>query len=269
VRHVLAALVVLGLGAPPPAPLPFGDRSFEEVRRIRAEGARQAPAADDAHIYAIDNRAITKHDKATGALVDEWSGPADGPIVHLNSGIVREGRLYAAHSNYPAVPMISSIEIFDVASMEHVGSHSFGIHAGSATWVDRHDGAWWVAFANYAGVGGTPGRGPEWTVVERFDDQWRRTGGWVFPAQVVEAFDDMSSSGGAWGPDGRLYVTGHDAPLLFEMRLPEAGGVLELVEAIPVVAEGQGIAWDPVEEGTLYTILRSRREIVVSRMTER
>jgi hypothetical protein len=30
-----------------------------------------------------------------------------------------------------------------VATMEHVDTHSFGIHQGSATWVDRHDGSWW------------------------------------------------------------------------------------------------------------------------------
>jgi hypothetical protein len=91
----------------------------------------------------------------------------------------------------------------------------------------------------------------------------------VFPPEVVASFADMSSSGGAWGPDGHLYVTGHDEPLLFELTLPEAGSVLRLIEAIPIAAEGQGIAWDPVESGTLYTLVRSRREIVVSHMVER
>ena len=268
-RHLVAAALLLVLGAPPERAHPRAYRSFEEVRRLHSDRARQAPAADERHVYAIDNRTIAKLDKATGDVVGEWTGAVGGPIIHLNSGIVLDGRLYAAHSNYPAVPMVSSIEIFDVEEMEHVGSHSFGIHAGSATWVDRHDGAWWVAFANYAGVGGTPGRGPEWTTVERYDDRWARTGGWVFPPEVVASFDRMSSSGGAWGPDGHLYVTGHDEPILFELRLPGAGSVLELVEVIPVVAEGQGIAWDPLEEGTLYTLLRSRREIVVSRMVTR
>jgi hypothetical protein len=269
VRYVLAATLVLILGMPPAPALPTGDRAFQEVRRIRSDRARQAPAADTAHVYAIDNRAIAKHDKRTGELVDSWEGDDDGPIIHLNSGIVLDGRLYAAHSNYPGLPMVSSIEVFDVETMEHVDTHSFGIHQGSATWVDRHDGSWWVAFANYGGRGGQPGRDPSWTTVERFDDEWRVTGGWIFPDEVVGTFENMSNSGGAWGPDGHLYVTGHDAPMLFEMRLPLAGSVLELVQAIPATAEGQGIAWDPVEAGTLYTILRSRREIVVSRMVQR
>lgn len=33
--------------------------------------------------------------------------------------------------------------------MEHVDSISLGIHAGSMTWVDRHDDSWWAAFGNY------------------------------------------------------------------------------------------------------------------------
>jgi hypothetical protein len=59
------------------------------------------------------------------------------------------GKLYAAHSNYNESPMVSSIEIFDARTMEQVGTHSFGIERGSLTWLDRHDGAWGAAFANY------------------------------------------------------------------------------------------------------------------------
>ena len=50
--------------------------------------------------------------------------------------------------------MTSSVEIWDAATMQHVGSHSFGIMWGSNTWIDRHDGAWWVTFANYSRVFG-------------------------------------------------------------------------------------------------------------------
>ena len=55
--------------------------------------------------------------------------------------------------------MVSSIEVFETATLEHVESHSFGIFGGSATWVDRADGHWWVAFAHYAGFGGLPDQG--------------------------------------------------------------------------------------------------------------
>ena len=59
------------------------------------------------------------------------------------------------------------------------------------------------------------GRGSAYTQLVKFDDQWRRLESWSFPAAVVERFKPMSSSGGAWGADGRLYVTGHDHPELY------------------------------------------------------
>jgi ribose 5-phosphate isomerase B len=41
-----------------------------------------------------------------------------------NAGTVRDGSLYCAHSNFPRVPMASSVEIFDTGTMKHVGTHS-------------------------------------------------------------------------------------------------------------------------------------------------
>jgi hypothetical protein len=241
-------------------------RRFEEVRRLPSPEARQAVAADGRHLYAITNRAISKLDKETGELVDRWEGPESGPIEHLNSGVVLDGVLHAAHSNYPGVPMESSIEMYDVATMEHVGSHSFGMRPGSATWIDRHEGLWWVGFANYEGRGGAPGRGPAWTHVTLFDDGWREVGGYTFPPEVVERFQDRSNSGGAFGPDGYLYATGHDAAELYVLKIPAAGSRLELLEIVPVTAEGQGIAWDPVRPAVLFTVLRDREQVVESRL---
>ncbi len=262
-RAGLLAPLILLLAAAPTL-----DSRFAELRRFSSPYANQGVAVDARFFYAITNQAIGKHDKRTGELVDEWIGAPDGPILHLNSGIVLDGSLYVTHSNYPGVPMVSSIEIWDVETMEHIGSHSFGIFLGSATWADRQDGSWWVAFANYQGRGGQPGRDPAWTTVVRFDDEWRSMGGYVFPPEVVSRFEDRSNSGGAWGEDGRLYITGHDHPEVYVLRVPEAGSVLQLVETIPVVAEGQAIAWDPTEPRRLYSILRSSSEVVVSELVE-
>ena len=242
--------------------------AFEEVRRFATEEATQGVAVDADHFYAIANRRIGKYDKRSGERVDEWVGAADGPIIHLDSGIVRDGRLYCAHSNYPGVPMVSSIEIFDTETMDHVGSHSFGIFGGSATWVDWAEGHWWVAFGHYAGFGGVADQGPAWTNVVQFDESWRRVAGYVYPSDVVERFERMSNSGGTWGTDGQLYATGHDEGEVFVLSLPTAGSVLELREVLPVTAEGQGIAWDRGEPGTLYSIIRSRREVVVSKLRD-
>ncbi|MEE8142935.1 MAG: hypothetical protein V3T77_07535, partial [Planctomycetota bacterium] len=156
--------------------------------------------------------------------------------------------------------------IFQTETLEHVGSHSFGMGGGSATWMDRRDGHWWVAFAHYAGRGGESGKGPEWTTLLKFDQQWRRVGGYNFPPKLVERFAGMSNSGGAWGEDGRLYATGHDRGEVYVLSLPEAGSVLVLEDILPVTTEGQGIAWDRSEPGSLYTILRSSGEVVVYRL---
>ena len=264
----LAVLAVLALviGAASRADTPT--RSLQELRRFKAAEARQAVAVDAHHFYAIDNRAIGKYDKRTGERVGGYVEPDGGGIHHLNSGIVFDGRLYCANSNYPGVPMLSSIEIFDTETLEHVGSHSFGMLPGSATWIDRRDGLWWVGFGNYEGRGGIPGRGTEWTEIALYDDQWRRVGGYGFPAEVIEHFGTRSNSGTTFGPDGLLYATGHDEAELYVLRIPRAGAALEFVEVLPVTAEGQGIAWDPSEPGLLYTILRSTREIVVSRLAD-
>lgn len=261
----LAALV-LAAGATSRADAP--KRVLQEIKRFEAAEARQAVAVDAGYFYAIGNRSIGKYDKRSGERLAGYAGRKGGAIHHLNSGVVLDGRLYCAHSNYPGVPMLSSIEIFDTVTLEHVGSHSFGIMPGSATWIDRRDGLWWVAFGNYEGSGGIPGRGPEWTEVVLYDDQWRRVGGYGFPPEVVERFGTRSNSGGAFGPGDLLYATGHDAAEIYVLRIPTAGASLERVETLRVAAEGQGIAWDPSDSHILYTILRSTRQVVVSRLSE-
>lgn len=237
-------------------------RQLRELRRFPSSAARQAVAVDGTHVYVIANRRIEKLEKRSLRKVAEWSGPDGGPVVHLNSGIVIDGRLYCAHSNYPGVPMLSSIEIFDAASLEPVDSHSFGFSDGSATWIDRRDGHWWVGFAHYAGRGGEPGKGPEWTRVVKLDDAWRRVASWAFPPELVERFAGYSNSGAVWGSDGLLYATGHDAREVYALRLPASGSVLELVEVLPAPMAGQGIAWDPSVAGRLYGIVKKERVVV-------
>jgi hypothetical protein len=132
--------------------------------------------------------------------------------------------------------------------------------------VDRRDGLFFVGLANYAGRGGAPGRGPEHSAVARFDASWRPLASLGFPEAVVRRFGTRSNSGGAFGPGGLLYATGHDAPELYLLRVPAAGAELELVAILPAPASGQGIAWDPDEPDLLWTIRRESREVVASRL---
>jgi hypothetical protein len=244
-------------------------RELVETARFAAAEARQGVAVDAQHFYAVTDRAIGKYDKFSGAQVAKWEGARDGPIIHLDSAVILEGKLYAAHSNYPAEPMTSSVEIFDPATLKHIGTHSFGIMWGSLTWIDRHDGAWWAVFANYSRVFGQSQRpygNSYWTTLVKFDDKWQWQQGWIFPSKIIQRSEPMSISGGSWGPDGQLYVTGHDHPEVYVLRLPRAGSVLEHVETIPFAIHGQGIAWDRSRPGTLYGISRPNGHVVAAQL---
>jgi hypothetical protein len=234
---------------------------FEIVHRLPAAEALQGVAADGRHLYAIGDRVVGKYDKESGARLARWQGNEAGRIIHLNGGVVIDSKLYCSHSNYPALPMQSSIEIFDTDGLDHVDSHALANYEGSATWVDRHAGSWWVAFANYAGKGGHPERGPQATFLARFDPSWNPMARYSFPPAVVDRFGTRSNSGGVWSADGLLYATGHDAAEIYVLRLPRDGNVLDLVEIVPAAIAGQGIALDPTD-GTLWGILKATREVI-------
>lgn len=256
--------------APAAAPVnpSAGGWRYADIRKIAAPEARQGVAADNDFLYIISNHALGKYGKTSGQRVAGWECPEGQPLTHLNAGIVYQGRLYCAHSNYPGVPMFSSVEIWDAATMKHVGSHSFGRTDGSLTWIDRRNGRWVACFVHYGKKGGEPGRGPEWTRLVEFDDEWRQTGGWVLPANLVAKLGvrGYSCSGGAFGPGGHLFVTGHDEPELYVLAMPEAGPILQWIATIPISAQGQAFAWDPRDAELFYSLSKQGREVLVGRV---
>lgn len=251
--------------AMPPARPPIARLAATEIRRWPAFEARQGVAVDGAHFYAIVNFLIGKYDKATGRRVAEWVGDRLR-ITHLNSCAVIARELVCAHSNFPQVPMASSVEFYDPATMRHLRSVPLGIVDGSLTWIERHGGKWWAGFANYDAKGGEPGRDHRFTQVVTFDDQWRRIGGYRFPDSVLESFAPLSNSGGSWGDDGLLYVTGHDKQEIYVLREPGEGSTLEHVATIAAPLDGQAWAWDRTAPRTLYGITRANGEVVVMRV---
>lgn len=236
------------------------------VKRFPAPEATQAVAVDSRYFYAIGNATIGKYDKQTGSRVAVWQELPGGRVAHLNSGIILGRELYCAHSNYPELPMTSSLEVFDTERMTHTRSLPLPSGLGSATWVERKDDDWWVAFAHYAGRGGEPGKGPEHSTLVHFDSEWRQRYAWSFPSAVIARWDGMSSSGGVWIGD-RLYTTGHHTREIYVLGMPTSGNELRLREILPVESEGQGIAFD-AEAKLLYSIQRRTREVVVSRLPE-
>jgi hypothetical protein len=219
----------------------------------------------------VDNRLIVAVDRATGAETARFEGPRDGPIIHMNSLSLHEGRIYAAHSNYPrsrcSLPWKSSRRHRCATSAP---TPSASCRAASPSW-EWHGGAWWAVWANYSRVFGQSQRpygNTWWTHLTRHDTELRQTGGWTFPPDILRRAEPMSISGASWGPGGLLWCTGHDHTEVYALRLPAMGSVLQRVHTLPIEAEGQAIAWEKGGDGNvLWQIIRSRTEVVAQRLS--
>lgn len=238
------------------------DWRHEELRRFPAPEAHQGVAVDAIHFYAIANRAIGKYRKDTGKRVAGWEDAPGGRFRHLNAGVVLDGRLYCAHSNFPKQPEESSVEIWDAETMRHVGTIPFAKPPGSLTWVDRRDGFWFACFAHYRSSGD-----PSDSRIVKFDAAWEPLSEWRFPQALIERFAGSSASGGSFGPQDVLFVSGHDAKELYPLDLPEGGGEARWIETVPMSAAGQAFAWDRSAPGILYAIQRKTKEVIVSRIS--
>lgn len=235
-----------------------------EVMRYKAPDARQGIAVDKEYFYAISNTRIVKRRKDNGEMVIAWE---DERLHHLNAGVVRKGKLYCAHSNYPQIPMHSSIEIFDTKTLEHIESHSFGIEYGSCTWILFRDNAYYVMFVHYDGDNNRQkNRDVSWSQLVKFDKNWRRVNGWVLPEKLVQRVTPYSISGGAFTKKGKLVCTHHHFKELYVLALPEMGSELVWEQTIPSAIRGQGIAFDPHEQDILWGIDKSTREVIKTQL---
>lgn len=252
-------------GLPAAMAAPVHEAALVEVRRIAAPEAHQGVAAGGRAVYAIDNSQIARYDKASGGRVALWRGDPHR-FKHINSCTVRLRQLVCAASNYPDVPMASRVLWFDAKTLKLQRTLPLKPGHGSLTWLDWHQGSWWAGFANYDGKGGEPGRDHRQTVVVRYTARFAEQAVYRFPERVLERFSPRSASGGVWGSDGLLYVTGHDRPEAYVLRVPAAGTTLEHVKTLATPTGGQAIAWDPVEKRTLWSIERRSAELVASRV---
>lgn len=274
-RPVIALCLYWGLAhscaaAADPEPLAVPDYVAAPVLPLQATSlqayeapeADQGVAADATHFYAIDNTVIAKYSIASGERVARWVGPAKGLIRHLNSCFAESGTLWCANSNYSLTPMGSSVERFDTGNMRHSGSHSLGLmDEGSLTWFGRFGAGWIAGFAHYDGNGGSGFKDHRYASVVRFDDQWRRNGGWLMPDSVLQRMAPHAASGGAIGPDGLLYLLGHDRPEMYVVAEPRMGPTLIHVATISLEAEGQAFCWAPGDTREIYSIDRRRKRV--------
>lgn len=241
--------------------LAASELTVRERHVVSVPEAHQAVAVDATSFYAIASRTIARYEKGTSKLLASWSAPAGSAILHLNSGVVVDGRLYCANSNWPRTPLKNSVEIFDAEALQHLESLPFSETEGAINWIERHRGSWWIVFAFYGDAE------VRRTKLMRYDDRWNQTGEWTFPESVIQRFLPNSNSGGAFGPNGRLFVTGHDHAELYVLDVAADGGELSHVATVAAPIAGQGIAWDRSDIGTLLGIVRSRHEVVTMRLS--
>ncbi|GGO70619.1 hypothetical protein [Bowmanella pacifica] len=268
-KQYAKACLLLGLSLPVWAQANMAPAlSTQTLAEHQTFDARQGVAVDEQHFYAVNSFRITKHRKSDGRALLQWDGESDqhGPLIHLDSGMVWQGKLYASHSNYPHWPMTSSVEVWDTASMAHIATYSFGTELGSFTWLDRHQGYWWGAFANYDKVqkGQTQAYGlTANTQVVKMNDQFQILEKWQLPAGILKRISPMSNSGGSWGPDGLLYLTGHDHGEIYVLALPDYGSELHWLATVAAPdIHGQGIAWErSKKERILWGIRKKDRKV--------
>lgn len=239
-------------------------QEYKEVKRFSVESVRQAVAVDTQFFYSIDNSRIARY-TPDGNLQQVWEESEPKRIKHMNSGIIVGDKLYCAHSNYPEVPMASSIEVFDKYSLTHIESISLGIGIGSCTWILPKTNGWYVFFAHYDRNGGEPGRGVEWSQLVEFDTEWRRMKAWTLPDSLIAEIKPYSLSG-AIMKDGMFYCTGHDEKKCYLLAIPDRGMQLEWKGSVSIPFAGQGIDMDA--EGHLWGIDRKGKYILKSALSD-
>jgi len=235
---------------------------YRETARFKAYWATQGVAVDKDHFYAIHNTHITKFTKQGDSLTT-WSGNDKARFCHLNYGIVKGRKLYCAHSNFPTYPMTSSVEIFDTKTMEHIGSHSFGIDYGSLTWIIPVKDGWYAFFAHYtrkmSKTPDAPMDNHNLSQLVKFDRKWRKTAAWTIPENLLAELGTTSLSGGILIGDV-FYCTGHDSFEVYKLKIPSSSSSLEWIGKAKVPFYGQAGALDA--DGSLWGIIRKERVVV-------
>lgn len=242
---------------PPLEPRPVARLAASLERIHQAPEARQGVAVDALHFYALVNTAIGKYRRDTGQLVKRWAAPRGGLIRHLNSCTVVGSDLVCAHSNHPEVPMASSVEVFDTATLAHKSSRSLGLmDEGSLTIAEPMAGGWLLGFTHYSDETGSPFKSSDYSSLIAADSEFRKVGAWTIPAPIRALMAPQAASGGAIGADGLLYLFGHTLPELYVLAKPAMGPELIHVATVTLDAAGQAFAFDPAGARRIFTIDR-------------
>ena len=226
--------------------------------------ASQGVAVGRNYFYAISNMSVQMCDKTTGKVVQRWKADTSKKefthFKHLNSGTVVDDKLYCAHSRYAVDPNDCSVEIWDLSGkeMRHQKSIKMPRNLGSLTWIDKDkNGDWWMCYAVYG-----KGKNQQTQLVKYayIDGEFLPKEKYFFPDRVVGYWGRMSCSGGSWGADGNLYITGHDHASVYVLQVVEGAEKLRFIREVKGLAiKGQAIAWDRFSpQPALWGIVRNK-----------
>jgi hypothetical protein len=255
-RSFACLLTAFSLTASASAQLPKSQGSYVLTGSMPSPYATQAAAADEQLVYVVSDNLVVKYDRASGKELAQSKGKAQ----HLNSAFLHEGKVYAAHSNFPRLPHQSDLRVLDPATMELTIFHTFADPPGSLTWAVRRGPHWWCHFAHY-------GKDNANSVLVRYDDQWREQKRWGYPPELIADWGNYSLSGGLWVGD-HLLTTGHDKRVIYRLKVPENGKVIEVIDVVPSPFPGQGIAVDTTTGG-LVGIDRAKKQVVFAKFETR
>jgi hypothetical protein len=110
----------------------------------------------------------------------------------------------------------NSTEIVDIAPLQHLKSHLVGTSSGWFNWLDRRGDSGGKRLLTTTGH--SAGQASDvvsdqetaGTVIVKMEDDFRIAQSWVLPASLLMRLAPMSNSSDSWGPDSRLYLSGHD-----------------------------------------------------------
>lgn len=78
----------------------------------------------------------------------------------------------------------------------------------------------------------------------------------MLPNSILDRLAPDAASGGQIGPDGLLYILGHDKPEMYVLAKPKMGPKLVHLATLDIALEGQAFSWDPIRTRTIFGINR-------------
>lgn len=155
---------------------------------IGASGSHpQGVASDGTYLYATNSFNLYRMSK-DGEVLDTRANAhlAGTDMAQVNGICIRGDYIYLGSSNYPTIPKLGYIKVFNKTDLSYVGEYQVKNY-----WVEGatyYKGNWWVVYY-------------KWEYASRYNDEW------VWQADYSLALHDRMDIGGNFTDGNYLYVT--------------------------------------------------------------